>query len=315
MALFDNCVLKTSDADITESLETLALMFRNVDREVLETCLRVERNFDKVVEMVQMQQKQGGGGLKKKGQKKGIKLPLGQGNVWGVTPNSTTPADLSQCLSTKLKREKLTQMFPMLPEELREAAFRRNKSVTPLPPRKASPLFVLTFFFFSFLVVCFPSYRLEATRAELCLHIGERYLRSFLFLIFLRFINLVPVFRPAERPVPVSTKTAAPSQVIPKEPPRKPDLQTADSYHANASEFAEERNNYFRRAASAFRKGDRGVAAYYAEEGHKFNEKMRDANVLAAKSIISERMFVSRRSFLLTPKTEPDPNTNTVTLN
>lgn len=51
-----------------------------------------------------------------------------------------------------------------------------------------------------------------------------------------------------------------------------------------------QRNDYFKRAAAAFRKGDRAVAAYYADEGHKFNEKMREANVMAAKSIISERL-------------------------
>lgn len=67
-------------------------------------------------------------------------------------------------------------------------------------------------------------------------------------------------------------------------------MRSSTTFHSQASEYAVQRNDYFKRAAAAFRKGDRAVAAYYADEGHKFNEKMREANVMAAKSIISERL-------------------------
>lgn len=120
--------MQTSDAEIAASLATLKEMFPRVDPEVLETYLRVERNFDKVVDMIQIHLKQNGGAApKKKGYKKGTKIMVGTGNVWGVAPNSSVPVDLSQCLSTKLKREKLAQMFPMLPDDLRESIFKRHK--------------------------------------------------------------------------------------------------------------------------------------------------------------------------------------------
>ncbi|KAJ3015980.1 hypothetical protein HKX48_004279 [Thoreauomyces humboldtii] len=63
----------------------------------------------------------------------------------------------------------------------------------------------------------------------------------------------------------------------------------AQHYRQLAQEYREQRNENFRRAASAFRKGDltgRGSAAYYSQEGQELTEQMARWNNMAASTVI-----------------------------
>ena len=111
-------------------LETLCSMFPKVERDVLSSYLVVEGDFDRVVDIVQTLLKTGKG-LKKKGTQKYTPLPHQPANVWATSSSASAAGgggdDLGQCLSTKIKREELARLFPMLPEDLRESIFKNHK--------------------------------------------------------------------------------------------------------------------------------------------------------------------------------------------
>lgn len=70
--------------------------------------------------------------------------------------------------------------------------------------------------------------------------------------------------------------------------PAKSQVVSKEEHHEMAHQYAQQRNENFQRAAAAFRGGERGVAAYYAEEGRRYNEKMKSEHHKAAQRIVSE---------------------------
>jgi len=96
------------------------------------------------------------------------------------------------------------------------------------------------------------------------------------FLAF-SFLAFGPNYQRKQNP-PEEEDKAKPSLLPTQDPAR-----SSKNHRTDAEEFANQRNDFFRRATEAYKKGDRGVAAYFAEEvlifaGRKVYKKKKEEN-------------------------------------